>query len=107
MLCSCSTYYYSTLSSTEGLVEKDDFGDFIYENDSVKVVYSFFGYNLPIKILVINNSNQPLYVDWQRSALILNDMATNYKQNKVTFGGNIETNTLNFSRNFSTSEGAD
>ena len=106
MLCSCSTYYYSTLSSTEGLVEKDDFGDFIYENDSVKVVYSFFGYNLPIKILVINNSNQPLYVDWQRSALILDDMATNYKQNKVTFDGNIETNTLNFNRNFSTSEGA-
>lgn len=106
LLSSCSTYYYSTLSSAEGTVEKDDFGDFIYENDSVKVVYSFFGYNLPIKILVINNSDQPLYVDWQRSALILDDVATNYKQNKVTFDGSIETNTLNYNRNFSTTEGS-
>ena len=60
LFSSCSTYYYSTLSSSEGVAEKDDFGDFVYENDSVKVVYSFFGYNLPIHITVINNSDQPL-----------------------------------------------
>ena len=57
LFSSCSTYYYSTLSSSEGVAEKDDFGDFVYENDSVKVVYSFFGYNLPIHITVINNSD--------------------------------------------------
>ena len=95
LFSSCSTYYYSTLSSSEGVAEKDDFGDFVYENDSVKVVYSFFGYNLPIHITVINNSDQPLYVDWQRSALIIDDVATNYKQNKLTFDGNISANTLN------------
>ena len=106
LFSSCSTYYYSTLSSSEGVAEKDDFGDFVYENDSVKVVYSFFGYNLPIHITVINNSDQPLYVDWQRSALIIDDVATNYKQNKLTFDGNISANTLNYNRNFSSTDGS-
>lgn len=104
-LTSCSTYYYSTLSAGDGMMEKDDFGDFFYEDDSIKVVYNFFGYNLPVKILVINNSDEPIYVDWQRSALIMDNFATSYNQNKAIFDGQIETNTLNYNRNLAGTDG--
>lgn len=76
---SCSsTFYYSTLNTIDENLEKRDNGDFVYENDSLWITHSFKGEDAPIQISVFNKLNVPLYVDWSRSALIINDIAYSY-----------------------------
>jgi hypothetical protein len=59
---SCSIYQYNTLSS--------DIGEpFIFENDTVRVRYSFGDGNVNLEIF--NKAARPLYVDWSRSSLII------------------------------------
>lgn len=78
LLCmsSCSSYYYSVLESNDAVGEKNDDKDFVIENDSVCISYCFYGEDAPISITVYNKMDEPLFVDWQRSALILDDVAT-------------------------------
>ncbi len=43
--------------------------------------YSFYGYGGPVRISVHNKLNVPLYIDWKRSALVMNDHSNTYWQN--------------------------
>lgn len=86
-LSSCSTYYYSTISSNSNQGYQVYNGDFVNENDSVLVTYSFNGINAPIKISVFNKSDRPLYVNWEESSLIIDDEATSYFNGQSTFSG--------------------
>jgi len=54
-------------------------GDFVTENDSILVAYWFNGENAPIYINIFNKSSKPLYVDWSKSALIVQDEAMSYR----------------------------
>lgn len=83
----CSSYYYSMLDSNDPVGEKSVKGDFVQENDSVRVTYSFWGENAPIRITIYNKMDEPLYVDWERSALIIDDVAVSYDSNTATLGG--------------------
>lgn len=73
---SCTTYYYSVLDTNRPGTGKMDNGDFRQETDSVSVSYCFFGQNLPVEITIANKLDQPLFLDWQQSALILDDAET-------------------------------
>lgn len=85
LLCSCSsTYYYATLGSTDPRLEKVENGDFLYQNDSLWIAHCFSGEDAPIQITVFNKLDVPLYVDWGRSALILNDIAYAYSDGATT-----------------------
>lgn len=78
-LTSCgSTYYYSTLNSDSENTWKDDNGYFITEVDSLDIIHSFQGENAPIMITIFNKSKQPVYVDWNRSAIIIDGVANSY-----------------------------
>lgn len=80
-LSSCSsTYFYSTLSSSNESVEKVENGDFLLETDSLWIAYCFKGEGGPMQITVFNKSDKPLYIDWNKSALIINKTA-------ITYGG--------------------
>ncbi|WP_165023147.1 hypothetical protein [Dysgonomonas sp. ZJ279] len=90
LLVSCSsTYFLSTLSSNSEDVEQVENGDFLIEKDSLWIAYCFNGESAPIQITVFNKSSQPLYVDWQKSALIVNDVAFTYGGEKLEMGGNV------------------
>lgn len=83
-LTSCgSTYFYSTLNSESENTWKDDDGYFITEVDSLDVIHSFKGENAPIMITVFNKSNQPVYIDWSRSAVIIDGVANSYNGSAV------------------------
>lgn len=85
LLTSCtSTYFYSTLQSTNHDVEKVNNGDFLFENDSLWIAHCFKGEDAPIQITIFNKLNVPLYVDWSRSALILNQVAYSYAGSETT-----------------------
>lgn len=87
-LTSCSKYQISILSSNN--IKKDpDSGNFTMENDSAKITYSFFGKNAPINLVIFNKLNEPLYIDWQRSAFIMNDKAVSYVNDQVNITGDI------------------
>ena len=80
VLVSCSTYQVNVLSSTN-TTKDDKTGVFNFENDSVKITYSFYGNNAPVSIQVFNKLDKPLYIDWQRSAAIIGDNAVSYMPN--------------------------
>lgn len=88
ILSSCSsTFYYSTLNTTDDFVEKVDNGDFLLETDSLWIAYCFKGESAPIQITVFNKTDKALYIDWHKSALILNNTAYSYAGDKYTFSG--------------------
>ncbi|NDV77888.1 hypothetical protein [Dysgonomonas sp. 511] len=91
-LSSCqATYYYSTLNSTNEYIEKVDNGDFLLETDSLWIAHSFRGEGAPMQITIFNKLNEPLYVDWERSAMIIGGMAYSYTGKTIPFEGSIET----------------
>ncbi|WP_028295753.1 hypothetical protein [Olivibacter sitiensis] len=88
LLSSCSTYYLSKVDTADALVKDDQSGLFIVENDSLKITYNFFGVDAPVNVEVYNKLNEPLYIDWQRSALIVDDYATSYMGDEIDIQGN-------------------
>ena len=91
LFTSCSsTYYYSTLNTLNEDVVKVDNGDFLFENDSLWIAHCFKGEDAPIQITVFNKLDVPLFVDWNRSSLILNNIAHPYNDGRVTYVGNTE-----------------
>jgi hypothetical protein len=86
LLSSCGTYQMSTLSSTN-TTRDEKTGVFKLENDSVKILYSFAGKNAPIQLSIYNKLNEPIYVDWERSAMIMDDKSYSYGNDVVQISG--------------------
>ena len=74
-LSSCSSYYYSTLASNDRSGRYDVNKDFVIDNDSVCIIYNFHGEDGPVLVTVQNKMDEPLFVDWQRSALTVRQPA--------------------------------
>jgi hypothetical protein len=68
-LSGCSVYQHVKLSSD---MQQNDKSEFLIENDSVSIIYSFYGNGGPIHIELFNKLDKPLYIDWGKSALITN-----------------------------------
>ena len=91
-LSSCSnTYYYSTLNTNDEGVGRDKTGTFIFETDTIQLAYSFRGQDGPIKISIHNKLDRPMYVDWSKSAIIINDVATSYHGEKSFVEGGLNS----------------
>jgi hypothetical protein len=96
-LCSCSTYQYATLRSKE----TDETKGIVIENDSVKIVYTFKGENCPIQIQVANKLSQPIFIDWKKSALVLNDERFSYWKDKAVLNATTHGYEVQWSKNIS------
>lgn len=95
VLCiSCARYQYSTISSAG--VAMNDKQEFIAENDSLLILYNFNGANAPIHITIQNKLQVPVYVDWQRSALIVNDKAISYMPSELKIDGGFGGSSYNY-----------
>jgi hypothetical protein len=90
IFCSC-TYQYFTLSANH--LSKNENNDFVIENDTLKVTYRFSGDKRPVNITIYNKTNEPLEIDWRKSALILNEQAKSYYSPNLYVNGNIEQDT--------------
>ncbi|MFV0420444.1 MAG: hypothetical protein ACK5KT_17180 [Dysgonomonas sp.] len=73
-----STYYYSTLDTANEYVKKVDNGDFLAETDSLWIAYCFKGENAPIQITIFNKLDEPLFVDWEHSTLVIDSIPYPY-----------------------------
>ena len=82
---SCASYRYYTINSAG--VTQNDKHEFVIENDSLRLVYNFNGFNAPVNITIKNKLSVPVYIDWQRSALIVNDQAISYVPAEMRIDG--------------------
>jgi len=86
---SCITFQYVTVSSPD--IAKNGQNEFVVENDSLRLVYNFSGFNGPIKISIYNKLGVPVYIDWQRSAVIVNDKTVPYVPGEVKIEGSFSS----------------
>ena len=75
-LAACNRYQY--LSFNSSTVSQNEQKEFTVENDSLRIIYSFAGINAPVNIRIFNKLDQPLRINWQRSAVVINDRAISY-----------------------------
>lgn len=89
LLTSCGTYQYMTVTSTN--MKQNDKQEFVLENDSIRLRYNFSGQNAPVSLAVENKLAKPMYIDWKRSALIVNSHAISYAQGSLSVSGSTST----------------
>jgi hypothetical protein len=85
LFSSCEMYQFVTLSSD---LPFDERFQFYSENSEVKAVYSFNGQGGPIHLELTNKKDKPLYVDWSKCALIINDRSYTLWTDEATIRGN-------------------
>jgi hypothetical protein len=95
--CATTTYQYATISSPD--MVKNDKHEFVVENDSLRLVYNFSGKSGPIHISIQNKLGVPVYIDWQRSAIIANDKARPYATPEMKVEGNFQSSAYNYRNN--------
>lgn len=86
MFSSCSSkYYYTQLASPNKEMSRKANGDFVYENDSLWIAYMFGGENAPVILSIGNKLDKPLYIDWNKSYLLVGDQRYRYIETKQAF----------------------
>jgi hypothetical protein len=85
---SCTGYKYYTVNSAS--VAQNDKHEFVIESDSLRLVYNFNGFNAPVNITIQNKLSVPVYIDWQRSALIVSDQAISYVPAEMRIDGGFQ-----------------
>lgn len=91
-LFSCTEYQYMAVSSSQ--LAKNSNNEFVVENDTLKITYRFNGYHGPVKIIIYNKSNEPLEINWKKSALIMNEQALSYYSPNLFLNGTIQQDSL-------------
>jgi hypothetical protein len=90
----CTTYQYMTVRGEN--ITHNDRREFVMENDSIRLKYNFSGMDAPINVEVQNKLDKPLYIDWSRSALIINDKAISYVPSSAVISGSVNTTTSSY-----------
>jgi hypothetical protein len=85
LVSSCTTYQYFTVDSSQ--LPKDDQRSMVMENDTMRLSYSFSGGGGPLTITVLNKTNQAIFIDWNKSALVCNDRSYSLAQTGSAFVG--------------------
>jgi hypothetical protein len=73
VLSGCTRYQYISVSSK---LYQNDRKEFVNENDTVLMLYSFSGQNFPLSVTIYNRLSIPMYIDLQRSTVLINDFNT-------------------------------
>jgi hypothetical protein len=93
-LSSCTSYRYLTLSGVN--FTKNEKRELVSENDTLKVQYNFSDYQGRIGIRIYNKTNEPIEIDWRKSALILEGKAFSYFVPNAILSATLEKDTLAF-----------
>lgn len=78
--CTSSKYYYSTMSSDDPYILKNGKGEFVIADDSLEILYNFYGENAPITIGVDNKGSQSVFIDWRRSGVIIDGKSGTFRE---------------------------
>jgi hypothetical protein len=79
---SCTTYV--ELYKTESKHVQSNDKTYLFENDTVKIVYSFWTEKGIMAFSIFNKLDKPLYIDWKKSNYISNSKKFDYWADKET-----------------------
>jgi hypothetical protein len=77
LIVSCSPKYIQIFSTKATNTQLQD-NNWVYENDTVKVTYSFWANKGVMSFAVYNKLDKPIYIDWKNSSFIYNSNKLNY-----------------------------
>jgi hypothetical protein len=77
LLTSCSKQFIQIFDAGSTNAQAKD-GSFVFENDTVKITYSFWANKGLVTFSVYNKLSKPIYIDWKSSSFIYNDHKLNY-----------------------------
>jgi hypothetical protein len=103
-LTSCTVYHYTTVESKS--IRKNDQAVFTEENDTMRIEYNFSGLSGPVAIRIVNKTDLPLYVDWKRSSIIINDKAISYFNPDGRIDGTINSQSIQLTNQVSAGDAA-
>lgn len=85
LLSSCVSYQFATIESKDlPMVETHGYH---FENNDIRIYYSFNGLCTPMSLEIENLSNKPITIDWSKSAYMINSYSYNYYNKKGSFSG--------------------
>ena len=76
ILFGCKSYVQ--VFDTDSTIQTNKDGFYIYENDSLKITYSFWKNKGLMTFSIYNKMNKPLYIDWKKSSYVANSVKLNY-----------------------------
>lgn len=76
-MASCTPHLVNVLE-TQSVHIKSDGENFVFENDTLRIVYDFYAEKGSMSFDVFNKLNKPIYIDWRNSAFIVNGERLNY-----------------------------
>ncbi len=77
--CAVVQIMYTEQSSNNLKVENNNY---VYENDTLKITYSFWAEDGVMAFIIENKLDIPLYIDWKKSAFISSKNKLNYYSEK-------------------------
>jgi hypothetical protein len=84
-LSACSPWQYMTVNSAQ--LTHNDYNQLVYENDTVRLIYDIAGSDGQVKLRIFNKTNQPLTIDWQRSAFVRNQQTVSFLNKDIIIHG--------------------
>jgi hypothetical protein len=74
---SCSINYVQLIETKSTNIKAAN-KQFVFENDTLKITYTFWAPNGVMSFSIYNKLNIPIYIDWKKSAMIYNSDKMNY-----------------------------
>ena len=110
LLVSCGKSYIQVFDTTTTNTKLSD-NSYLFENDTVKITYSFWAAHGIMSFSIYNKLKKPIYIDWKNSSYIANDLKFNYwidatETNLVTIYGGYYYNGPLINPDFSVNSGA-
>lgn len=96
-LYSCSksvVQVYRVAKASENF--KENSSQHIFENDTIRITYHFWGNRGAFDFSIYNKSTKPIYIDWKSSFFIVNSEKLNYWRDEVL----TQTKTEYYKRNY-------
>jgi hypothetical protein len=88
MLSSCAEHQYLTISGSN--INKTDAHSFVSEGDTVTVLYHFRPEQGKVYIKVFNETDEPLVIDWWKSAIIVGSNVFSYYKPNAELSGRVD-----------------
>src|SRR6266542_3979906 len=88
---SCAEHQYLTVSGIN--INKNSDHEFVSENDTLKLIYHFKPDQGKIMISVFNRTDQPMIIDWWKSAITIDDKVYSFYNPDARLNGQVDTDT--------------
>jgi hypothetical protein len=92
VLTACTQYQYLTVTGVD--IAKIENAGFVSENDTLKIQYAFSDYKGKVGISIHNKLNQPIEIDWKKSAIILDGKAISLFSSNAVISATIEQDSM-------------